>query len=240
MFDLSFFNIELFSFVLFAALPVLFGDSGDWLSDIVGWFKDAYSFILAYFKTLFEWLVKQIQGFIKSVLEIVEYVAWAFNNLFQNFWEGLRNFFSLVLEFFSNIWYWIFEVIERSYEFFEMLFESLWDAVVGAVELYCQWFQDLLSYIGSSLWEILLQLGDGLVGMCVDMLLWMFDMLFSDFQMPTGFEQGVTYLIKFGMLLNEILPIREAFSLFAIYVMIRIVVGVNRYIRRLPFRFITG
>jgi hypothetical protein len=53
--------------------------------------------------------------------------------------------------------------------------------------------------------------------------------------MPDGFDQGVTYFVQFGVLMNEILPLREALSLFALYVAIVIVVGIfYRILKHLP------
>jgi hypothetical protein len=68
------------------------------------------------------------------------------------------------------------------------------------------------------------------------MLEWLFGTLLPEISMPSGFDQGVNYFIQFGMLLNEVLPIREALSLFALYVTIYLIVGTFRFVKSfIPF-----
>ena len=76
--------------------------------------------------------------------------------------------------------------------------------------------------------------------MLVEMLEWFFDTLLPKMDMPEGFDQGVTSFIQFGMLLNEVLPIREAFSFFALYLTIRILYGIYCYVRSFPSRLLGG
>jgi hypothetical protein len=152
----------------------------------------------------------------------------------------LKGFFQLWLNYFSETLDWLSDCIYDFYEWFLELVTDIWRLVSDTVTELSEWFLDWIWFIGEWLWEFVLSCGDGLIGLCIDMLFWLFDTLLPNIQMPQGFETGLTYFIQFGMLLNEILPIREALSLFALYVTIRVSVGIYYYVKTMPFRFIIG
>jgi phage-related protein len=240
MFDFSFSTFELFSFVIFASLPVLFGDMEDWIPDSDSWLGKQFGFIVNKVRDFFLWIVEQIRGFIDTVLTGIQNIGNGIWELVSNLWSYLRQAFQTVLDFFANIWDWLVENVTRTYEFFADLVSSVWDTFVETLELVWESGLEILWYIGEWLFEFVLACGDSLVGLCIDMVLWLFDKVLPAIDMPQGFEQGVTYFIQFGMLLNEILPIRESLSLFALYITIRVGLGVFRFVKSMPYKLMLG
>jgi hypothetical protein len=241
MFDFSFFTFEFFSYALFAAsFPVLFADIEDWLSDSDSWLGKQFKNFSDSLKDFFTWLGESLKEFASNIVEQIVNFANGVWQLVTTFWAYLRSAFQIVFNFFSDIWLWLKNTVAQIYEFFVWLVTSIWESVTSTIEQIWDLLQDFISYLGHLLWETFLSCGDFLVGFGLDMLMWFFDTLLPDINMPSGFDQGVTYFIQFGMLLNEILPIREALAFFALFITIYIIVGVYRMVRKAPTMFLWG
>jgi hypothetical protein len=207
----------------------------DWMPDFGKWFGKQFKMVIDRVKSLFDWIAEQIRDFINSIVEQLKALGNGIWELVSNLWSYLRQSFQAILDFFANIWDWLVENVTRTYEFFADLVLSVWDIFVETVELISKWFLDLLWYIGEWHWELLLSVGDSLIGWVVEMISWLFETLLPEITLPQGFDQGLVYFIQYGMLLNELLPIREALSLFAIYVAILVVAGIFHFIlKHLP------
>jgi phage-related protein len=230
MFDLSFFNLELFSFVLFASLPVLFGDIESWLPDFGKWLGPQVQKVIDVIDVFGDFISEKVKGFIGTIIESIQSFGNAVYELISSLWAYLKGAFQSILDFFADIWDWILETVTNTYEFFSELVTSVWETIIETIELGCEWFLDLLWYIGEWLWELLLSCCDSIVQLLFEIFKWFFDKL-PAINLPSGFEDGVTYLIQFGMILNEILPIREALSLFALYIAIFVALIIYRTVK---------
>jgi hypothetical protein len=242
MFNLLYFLFEFFRSKIFSETinnPLRI-DLQDWMPDFGKWFGKQFKMVIDRVKGLFDWIAEQIRSFINSIVEQLKALGNGIWELVSNLWSYLRQAFQAILDFFANIWDWFVENVTRTYEFFADLVSSVWDTFVETLELVWESGLEILWYIGEWLFEFVLSCGDSLVSTCIEMVLWLFDKVLPAIDMPQGFDQGVTYFIQFGVLLNEILPIRESLSLFALYITIRVGLGVFRFVKSMPYKLMLG
>jgi hypothetical protein len=207
----------------------------DWLSDSDGWFGKQIKMLIDRIKDFFKSVITEIYENIVLVIETIKGFAESVGQFFVSFWSYLKGFFQGCLYYFFETLDWLAECLADWYEYLSDLVTDFWDLFSETVTTFCEWCLEWVWYIGEWLWELLLSCGDELIALLVEMIGWLFDTLLPKIDMPEGFEQGVTYFIQYGMLMNELLPIREAFSLFALYVAIVIVVGIfYRILKHLP------
>jgi hypothetical protein len=246
MFNLLYFLFEIFRNKIFSETinNPLRVDLQDWIPDFAKQFgevlKDSFQKFIDRVKGFFDWLSGEIYGYIESVIETLKGFAQGVTNLITSFWSYLQGWLQGFLDYVYDILGWLGDCLYDTYEFFVDIVTNLWDLVCKTFEALWGALQDLLWYIGEWLFEFVLACGDSLVGLCIDMVLWLFDKVLPAIDMPQGFEQGVTNFIQFGMLLNEILPIRESLSLFALYITIRVGLGVFRFVKSMPYKLMLG
>ena len=238
MFEFLFFIFEFFRNRLFSETlnnPLRI-EWDDWLPDFAKWFGKFLDATFAYVKDVIKWLASEIYRFIKIVVDTIKNFAESVGQFFVTLWTYLKNFFQAWLNYFGETLEWVGDCLYDFYEYLSDTVTYLWDLVTKTVETCWEALQDLFWYIGKWLWEFFLGIGDSLIGLLVEMLEWFFDTLLPKMDMPEGFDQGVTSFIQFGMLMNDILPLRESLSLFALYIAIVVVVGVVHFIlKHLPF-----
>jgi hypothetical protein len=59
---------------------------------------------------------------------------------------------------------------------------------------------------------------------------------FPEISLPSGFEEGLPKLIEYGMILNKIIPIKEALAQLSLYVTILLVLTIYRFVKSwIPF-----
>jgi hypothetical protein len=87
MFDLSFFNLELFSFVLFASLPVLFGDIESWLPDFGEWLAPEMEWIRSKIADAANVIYEGLRQFIDSAVGMVISALTAIRDFLKLIWD---------------------------------------------------------------------------------------------------------------------------------------------------------
>ncbi|MDR0870482.1 MAG: hypothetical protein LBN39_06780 [Planctomycetaceae bacterium] len=69
----------------------------------------------------------------------------------------------------------------------------------------------------------------------VEMFEWLLDKL-PPIDLPAGFEEELSQLISFGMILDRIIPIHEALGLLALYILILVCLTLYRFVKSwIPF-----
>jgi phage-related protein len=144
----------------------------------------------------------------------------------------LKGFFQGFLEFIYDTLLWFVGVIETVFEYLGDLLSGLWDLISETVLSLFDTVLEWIWYIGEWLWELMLSAFDWAVGLGLEFIQWILDK-FPQLQLPAGFDEGVNHFIRFGMLLNEVIPVRETFMLFAIYIAILLIMVIFRAIKTL-------
>jgi hypothetical protein len=238
MSNLDFFDFEFFgSIILFAtAIVPLFAEWHDWLPDFTKQFgtylKDSFLEIASSLEKFVSTLITAVKDFIGKIIEQIIAFATGIYDLISSLWGYLKEAFQSILYIFGAIWEWFKSAIETCYEYITESLESLWelfsDTLLSLWETCLEW----VWYCGEWLWEFLLSFFDWGISMGLEFFKWVIDQL-PEIELPDGFNQGLSYFIDYGMVFNEILPIKETFALFAIYVTILLVLIIFRTIKTL-------
>jgi hypothetical protein len=249
MFNFDFLTFEFFgNFVVFSSVlyPLfsdaiifpLFADMEDWIPDFA---KDFGKYLTNSFqgfvdrvKGFFDWLSGELFGYVKYLADCIKQFSDGVQDIISKFWIYVCDTFNSWADWFYSIVEWCGECLLDFYEWLEDLYEHFWDLAASTIVSYCEWLLESWWNWNKWVWEISWRLVDDVVSIGLEMLTWLLDKMPS-VDIPEGFNQGVTYFVQFGMLLNEILPIRESLMLLELYIMIIICFTIYRYIKRYLF-----
>ena len=124
------------------------------------------------------------------------------------------------------------------------LLTDILDGIKNLISLTWDWCKDIwdifleyLWWIGEWFWDTFQDFLDWSVGLVLDFFTWGFDQLPS-IDLPSGWEDGLSYFIGFGKLLNQIFPVTELFVLISLWLGIFVVLITVKYVWRLIINII--
>ena len=172
-------------------------------------------------------------GFILALFPL-----FGFPPLFAGIVDSIKGFFDMLLSklkeyieaIVSAIKASVDWVIEKIHEFIGAIgdiLKSIWQGIqdIFQVVLDCVW------WIGHWLWDLCFAFLYWCLGLIFSFLVWVIDQ-FPAIDLPQGFSGGLLEFVRFGKLLDSVLPVTELLSLIVLYVTIYVFLVLVKYIWR--------
>jgi phage-related protein len=212
-----------------------------------------FEFVRNVATTILSGIATTIKNAVSGVFEFFGSIFQDVRNMLKTIWDFCANVFDIIA-FVADTLRFLRDIFEKSYKFIVDFFQWVFgenDEFGG--ELW-KMFQDFLTWIGDffvGLWERaqsftfdnalwLYEWGigilDRMVGYFVGLIQTIFDVTGIKIDLPAGAVDAVAQFINWGMLFNQILPIKELFQLLGIYLLCVVMLSLVRFIRSMiPF-----
>jgi len=147
----------------------------------------------------------------------------------QSILEGIRSSFNGIIQFFVGIWDWFVLTCDLYFVFLKENYEATYEVITSSIRTTAEWVVEQVKFLGKWGMEQILYWADCALKAFVRFIEWLLEQ-FPEMQLPPDFQEGLGWLIKFGMFLDTVLPVRETLGLIVLYLTIVIFIGICRLI----------
>lgn len=172
-----------------------------------------------------QWIKNAASSVMKIITKAISETATAITDFFKSIWDSAKLLFVTIFDFFKSCWAKILEL----YEFCIDGVKWGWEVFCKMLEDYWASFQELVDWIGETLWELIFTTVDKMIGLFHDFVMWILDEI-PEIKEPPGWENGFDTIFNIGMTVNRFVPAVEALILWGCYLATAGVILVYRLI----------